>query len=115
MMITLAKAIVKKFNIELEKKDAEIAELNKRISKLEAQMCEVYNAWARYNCCGTLEELAEELQRSPKTIYKNWYRTVETFRKKGIIIMRWGRGNDIEYEVEYEERDQVLKSLSNLL
>ena len=52
MMITLAKTIVKKFNIELEKKDAEIAELNKRISKLAAQMCEGFKAWARYNCCG---------------------------------------------------------------
>ena len=52
MMITLAKEIVKKFNLELEKKDAEIAALNERIGKLEAQMCEVYNAWARYNCCG---------------------------------------------------------------
>lgn len=52
MIITLAKEIVKKFNIELEKKDAEIAALNKRITKLETQMCEVYNAWAKYNCCG---------------------------------------------------------------
>lgn len=53
----------------------------------------------------TLSELAKELNRSEKTIYNNWYRTVETFRKKGIIIMRWGRGDEIEYEVEYEERD----------
>ena len=52
MMIKLTAAIVRKFNIELEKKDAEIAALNERIDKLEAQMCEVYNAWARYNCCG---------------------------------------------------------------
>ena len=52
MMITLAKEIVKKFNIELKQKDAEIAALNERIGKLEAQMREVCNAWGGYNCCG---------------------------------------------------------------
>ena len=51
----------------------------------------------------TLEEMANELNRGPKTIYKNWERTQKTLAKKGIIITRWGRGKDIEYEVEYEE------------
>ena len=53
----------------------------------------------------TLEEMAKELNRSPKTIYNNWDRTVKTFLKKGIVLTRWGRGKDIEYEIEYEERD----------
>lgn len=51
----------------------------------------------------TLEEMAKELNRSPKTIYKNWERTVATFAKKGIILTRWGWGKNIEYEIEYEE------------
>ena len=51
----------------------------------------------------TLEEMAKELNRSPKTIYHNWERTVTTFAKKGIILTRWGWGKNIEYEIEYEE------------
>ena len=54
----------------------------------------------------TLAELARELDRSEKTIYKNWARTRDTFAKKGVIITRWGRGKNIEYEVEYEEIDE---------
>lgn len=51
-VLLVAKAIVRKFNQELDKKNAEIAALEARVVNLEEQMNEVYNAWARYNCCG---------------------------------------------------------------
>lgn len=54
----------------------------------------------------TLEELAKEVGKSEKTLYKQWKRTQINLAKKGIIITRWGRGQDIEYEVEYEEIDE---------
>lgn len=50
--------------------------------------------------------MARELNRSPKTIYHNWERTRDTFLKKGIVLTRWGRGKNIEYEIEYEEIDE---------
>ena len=54
----------------------------------------------------TLKELANMLDRSEKTIYKQWKRTQKAFAKKGIIITRWGKGENIEYEVEFEEMEE---------
>lgn len=51
-ILMLGKEIVRKFNQELEKRDAEIEALKGRVFDLEAQISEVYRAWARYNCCG---------------------------------------------------------------
>jgi hypothetical protein len=51
----------------------------------------------------TLKEVARQLGKSEKTIYYNFPRTQEALRKKGIILSRWGRGKDVEYEIEYEE------------
>lgn len=51
-VLLMGKTIIKKFNQELDKKNAEIAALEARVVNLEEQMNEVYNAWARYNCCG---------------------------------------------------------------
>lgn len=54
----------------------------------------------------TLEEVAQLLGRDKNTIYYNFSRTQRTLAKKGIILMRWGRGEDANYEIEYEEREE---------
>lgn len=51
----------------------------------------------------TLQEVAQELNRSEKTIYKQFKRTQEALLKKGIILTRWGPD---DYELEYEEVDE---------
>ena len=51
----------------------------------------------------TLQEVAQELNRSEKTIYKQFKRTQESLLKKGIILTRWGPD---DYELEYEEGDE---------
>ena len=51
----------------------------------------------------TLQEIAQELNRSEKTIYKQFKRTQEALLKKGIILTRWGPD---DYEIEYEEVDE---------
>lgn len=50
----------------------------------------------------TLQEVAEALNRSEKTIYKQFKRTQESLLKKGIILTRWGPD---DYEIEYEDKD----------
>ena len=51
----------------------------------------------------TLKEVAQQLRYSPLTISRNFYRVQETLKKKGIILMKWGWGKDVDYEIEYEE------------
>ena len=51
----------------------------------------------------TLQEVAQELNRSEKTIYKQFKRTQESLLKKGIVLTRWGPD---DYEIEYEEVDE---------
>ena len=51
----------------------------------------------------TLQEVAQELNRSEKTIYKQFKRTQEALLKKGIILTRWGPDDD---ELEQEEVDE---------
>lgn len=51
----------------------------------------------------TLKEVAEALNRSERTIYKNFKRTQDSLLKKGIILTRWGPD---DYEIEYEEVDE---------
>ena len=52
----------------------------------------------------TLKEVAEALNRSERTIYKNFKRTQDSLLKKGIILTRWGPD---DYEIEYEETDKL--------
>lgn len=54
----------------------------------------------------TLDEVAQLLGKEKSTIYYNLSRTQKTLAKKGIILTRWGRGEDAEYEIEYEEREE---------
>jgi predicted transcriptional regulator len=54
----------------------------------------------------TLREVAQQLGKSEKTIYKNFHRTQETLAKKGIILTKWGKGENTEYEIEYDELEE---------
>ena len=54
----------------------------------------------------TLEELAQTLGREKITLDKNFPRTQQALAKKGIIVTKWGWGNNAEYEIEYEEREE---------
>lgn len=51
----------------------------------------------------TLKEVAQQLGKSESTIKNQFSRTQKTLAKKGIILMRWGRGEKVEYEIEYKE------------
>ena len=51
----------------------------------------------------TIKEVALQLGLKESTLRKNFPRTQETLRKKGIILMRWGYGKKAEYDIEYEE------------
>ena len=53
----------------------------------------------------TLEEVAQVLRYEPITLERNLARVQKTLRKKGIILMKWGRGKTAEYDIEYEEKD----------
>ena len=52
----------------------------------------------------TLKEVSEALNRTEKSIYKNFRRTQESLLKRGIILTRWGPD---DYEIEYEEQDMT--------
>ena len=47
----------------------------------------------------TLEELCKEINRSPNTLKRSFNRTVEVFKKKGIIISKINTDN---YEITYD-------------
>lgn len=47
----------------------------------------------------TLEELCKKINRSPSTLKRSFNRTVEVFKKKGIIISRISKDN---YEITYD-------------
>lgn len=51
----------------------------------------------------TLKEVAFTLGLKESTLRKQFPRTQETLRKKGIIITKWGYGKNAEYDIEYEE------------
>ena len=55
----------------------------------------------------TLREVALLLGKSESTLKRNFRRTQENLKKKGIILMKWGEGKDAEYEVEYEALDRL--------
>ena len=52
----------------------------------------------------TLEELCKEINRSPNTLKRSFNRTVEVFKKKGIIISRISTNN---YEITYDSENNV--------
>ena len=54
----------------------------------------------------TIEEVAQALGREKVTLLRNFRRTQRALAKKGIILMKWGWGEDAEYEIEYEDCDE---------
>lgn len=55
----------------------------------------------------TLKEVAALLGKSEATLIYSFPRTQANLRKKGIILMKWGRGKNAEYEIEYEAFDSL--------
>lgn len=55
----------------------------------------------------TLKEVAALLGKSESTLIYSFQRTQANLRKKGILLMKWGRGKNAEYEIEYEAYDQL--------
>ena len=51
----------------------------------------------------TSKEAAQQLRYEEKSFIKNFKRIQQALKKKGIIVTKWGRGKDAEYEIEYEE------------
>ena len=51
----------------------------------------------------TVTELAFMLGKNESTLLRNFSRTQKNLEKKGIIITKWGKGKNAEYEIEYDE------------
>ena len=54
-----------------------------------------------------LKEVCALLGKSEATILNSFPRTQANLKKKGIILMKWGRGKNAEYEVEFEALDSL--------
>ena len=61
----------------------------------------------------TLKEVCALLGKSESTILNSFPRTQANLKKKGIILMKWGRGKDTEYEVEFEALDSLEEDTEN--
>lgn len=55
----------------------------------------------------TLKELCLTIGKSEGTILRNFARTQENLKKKGILIMKWGEGRSADYEIEYTGLDML--------
>lgn len=53
-----------------------------------------------------LEDAAQIIGMAPKTLYRNFKRTQQNLKKKGILIMKWGEKKHQKYQIEYLERDE---------
>lgn len=51
----------------------------------------------------TLEEAAEMLKIKPITLEKQFKRTRDTLLKRGISLVKVGRGKDAEYYIKVDE------------
>lgn len=54
----------------------------------------------------TLKEVALLLGYNEDSLRSHFKRTQEQLKKKGILLMKWGRGKDAEYEIEYSAFDE---------
>ena len=52
----------------------------------------------------TLQELCKIINRSENTLKRSFNRTVEAFKKKGIIITKTGIEPNADYQIEYDEK-----------
>lgn len=53
----------------------------------------------------TLQEVCLQLGKSESTIKQNFKRTQDTLAKKGIILMKKGRGDNVVYTIQYENKE----------
>ena len=53
-----------------------------------------------------LEDAAQIIGMTPKTLYRNFKRTQQNLKKKGILIMKWGEQKHQKYQTEYLQRDE---------
>ena len=51
----------------------------------------------------TLKEVAKKLGRSEKTLRTQFKRTQENLKKKGIILIKNGYGDNADFQIIYEE------------
>lgn len=51
----------------------------------------------------TLKELCKEIDRSENTLKRSFKRTVEVFKKKGILITKTGIEPNADYQITYDE------------
>lgn len=49
----------------------------------------------------SLDEVCEQLGKNRNTILKNYKRTRENLKKKGILLTRYGSGEKAVYTIEY--------------
>lgn len=54
----------------------------------------------------TLNEVSLRTGLKPITLYKNYAYCQKTLKKRGILLFKWGRGKDVDYEIVYMERDE---------
>lgn len=52
----------------------------------------------------TLQELCKIINRSENTLKRSFNRTVEVFKKKGIIITKTGIEPNADYQIEYDKK-----------
>ena len=53
-----------------------------------------------------LEDAAQIIGMTTKTLYRNFKRTQQNLKKKGILIMKWGEKKHQKSQIEYLERDE---------
>lgn len=51
----------------------------------------------------TLQELCKKINRSQNTLKRSFNRTVERFKKQGILITKTGIGDKADYQIIYDE------------
>lgn len=51
----------------------------------------------------TLRELCKKINRSQNTLKRSFNRTVDVFKKKGILITKTGIGDKADYQITYDE------------
>ena len=54
----------------------------------------------------TLKEVALLLGYNEDSLRSHFKQVQRNLKKKGILLMKWGRGSSAEYEVEYTALDE---------
>lgn len=54
----------------------------------------------------TLKEVALLLGYSEDSLRSHFKQVQQNLKKRGILVMKWGRGSSAEYEIEYVALDE---------